>query len=250
MEEASCTARFVLFRWLPRMAVIAAVLAFPVVSASGQSPASPSTPTAASPAGEAVPAPCPHVANVNHPIDQILRVKVKGTLDSGHLKPGKELWFTVAGGMAYPGCTLEEDSVVYAHVTSASSSKNPNASELSLVFDHADCAGHAKQELKMRLIGLVGPPDQSNHMHDVMPSEVAGRGRKIDDTMADTNGLDMELNPGGPPHTVRPGIVVGIPKVKLEPQGGPGCSARMISTERSVQLGTGAELLLVVSVAK
>jgi hypothetical protein len=92
---------------------------------------------------------------VNHPIDQILRVKVKGTLDSGHLKPGKELWFTVAGGMAYPGCTLEEDSVVYAHVTSASSSKNPNASELSLVFDHADCAGHAKQELKMRLIGLV-----------------------------------------------------------------------------------------------
>jgi hypothetical protein len=60
----------------------------------------------------------------------------------------------------------------------------------------------------------------------------------------------MELNPGGPPHTVRPGIVVGIPKVKLEPQGGPGCSARMISTERSVQLGTGAELLLVVSVAK
>jgi hypothetical protein len=238
------------FRWLPRIAGIAVVLAFPVVSAFGQNPASPSTPAAAAPAGEAAPPPCPHVADVDHPINQVLRVKVKGTVDSGHLKPGKELWFTVAGGMAYPGCTLEEDSVVYAHVTAASSSKSPNASELSLVFDRADCAGHAKQELKMRLIGLVGPPDESGHMHDAMPTEVGGRGRKIDDTMASTNGLDLELNPGGPPHTVRPGIVVGIPKVKLEPQGGPGCSARMISTERSVQLGTGAELLLVVPAAK
>jgi hypothetical protein len=177
-------------------------------------------------------------------------VTVKGTLDSGHLKPGKELWFTVAGGMAYPGCTLEVDSVVYAHVTSATSSKNSNVSELSLDFDRADCAGHAKQELKMRLIGLLGPPDERGHTHDAMPTEVAGRGRKIDDTMASTNGLDLDLNPGGPPHTVRPGIVVGIPKVKLEPQGGPGCSARMISTERSVQVGTGAELLLVVPAAK
>jgi hypothetical protein len=39
-------------------------------------------------------------------------------------------------------------------------------------------------------------------------------------------------------------------KVKLEPQGGPGCSAKITSTERSIQLGTGAELLLVVSKQK
>lgn len=238
------------FYWLPRMAGIAVVLAFPAVSAFGQSPAGQSTPSAAAPAGEAAPAPCPHVADVDHPINQVLRVTVKGTVDSGHLKPGKELWFTVVGGMAYPGCTLEADAVVYAHVTAASSSKSPNASELSLAFDRADCAGHSKQEVKMRLIGLVGPPDESAHMHDAMPTEVGGRGRKIDDTMASTNGLDLELNPGGPPHTVRPGIVVGIPKVKLEPQGGPDCSARMISTDRSIQLGTGAQLLLVVAAPK
>jgi hypothetical protein len=238
------------FCWLPRMAGIAVILAFPAVSAFGQAPAAPSTPAMAAPTGESAPAPCPHVADADHPINQVLQVKVTGTLDSGHLKPGKQVWFSVVKGMAYPGCTLEQDVVVYAHVTSASSSKNPNASELSLVFDRADCTGHAKQELKMRLIGLVGPPDERGHMHDAMPTEVGGRGRNIDDTMAGTNGLDLELNPGGPPHTVRPGIVVGIPKVKLEPQGGPGCSARMTSTERSIQLGTGSELLLVVPAAK
>jgi len=102
----------------------------------------------------------------------------------------------------------------------------------------------------MRLIGLVGPPDESSHMHDAMPTEVGGSGRKIDDTMASTNGLDLELNPGGPPHTVRPGIVVGMKNVKLEPQGGPDCSARLTSTERSIQLGTGAQLLLVVAAPK
>jgi len=233
--------------WLPGIAGVALVLAFPAVSAFGQSPAGSSP---AAPATGTTPAPCQRVADVDHPINQVLQVKVKGFLDSGHLKEGKEVWFTVVGGMEYPGCTLEADSVVYAHVAEVSSSKNPNASELSLVFDHADCAGHAKQELQMKLIGLVAPPDQTDKMHDAMPVGVVGGGRKIEDAMAGTNGLDMDLNPGGPPHTVRPGIVLGMKKVKLEPQGGPGCSAKITSTERSIQLGTGAELLLVVSKQK
>lgn len=236
--------------WLPRIAGAALILAFPAFSAFGQTAASPSTPAAAAPATATAPAPCQRVADVDHPLSQTLQVKVKGFLDSGHLKPGKEVWFTVVGGMEYPGCTLEADSVVYAHVVNVSSSKSPKASELSLAFDRADCSGHAKQELPMKLIGLVAPPDQSEKMHDAMPVAVHQSGRKIDDAMAGTNALDMDLNPGGPPHTVRPGIVLGMKNVKLEPQGGPGCSARITSTEHSIQLGTGAELLLVVAKQK
>jgi hypothetical protein len=60
--------------------------------------------------------------------------------------------------------------------------------------------------------------------------------------------MDEELNPGGPPHTIHPGIVVNIPKVKLEPEGGPGCSARLTSTSRSVELGPGSQLLLTMAI--
>jgi hypothetical protein len=35
-----------------------------------------------------------------------------------------------------------------------------------------------------------------------------------------------------------------MPKVKLEPEAGQGCSAKITSTNHSVQLGTGTELIL------
>jgi len=44
---------------------------------------------------------------------------------------------------------------------------------------------------------------------------------------------------------VHPGIVVHMPKLKLEIAGGPGCSARFSSTNRSIQLEPGSELLLI-----
>jgi hypothetical protein len=87
-------------------------------------------------------------------------------------------------------------------------------------------------------------------MHDSAPTKVAGGGRKISDTVEAGNGLDAKLNPGGTPHTVRPGVVVALPKIKLEPQGGPECSTRLTSTDKSVQLEQDATLLLVVALAK
>jgi hypothetical protein len=81
-------------------------------------------------------------------------------------------------------------------------------------------------------------------MHEDMPTQVAGSARQIDNAVAGTNALDMELNPGGPPHTVRPGIVVGVPNLKLEPTAGPECSDKLSSTASKIQLGPGSELIL------
>jgi hypothetical protein len=39
-------------------------------------------------------------------------------------------------------------------------------------------------------------------------------------------------------------LVVGMSNLKLEPEGGPGCSARISSTNRDVELQTGVELIL------
>jgi len=202
-----------------------------------------SAPTA--PEIEAAKPACQPGDTTDRPINTTIEARVTGELDSAHLKPGKEVWVKVVYGLAYPGCRLDEDAILYGHVTSAASSKNPNASELSLIFDRADCAGHAKKELPLRLIGLVAPVDTSRHIHDELPTEVAGGARSIQAAVAGTvNAADENLNPGGAPHTVHPGIVVHMPEVKLEPEGGPGCSARFTSTNRTIQIGAGSEMIL------
>lgn len=177
------------------------------------------------------------------PTNSTVEAKVM-SIDSSKLKPGKEIWLKVAHGVIYQGCRLEPDAVVYAHVLSASGGKGATSSDLSLSFDHADCSGHDKQPFKLRVIAVVGPPDAKHAMHEDMPSQVAGGGRQIDSAAVGTNALDMDLNPGGPPRTVHPGIVVGVPNVKLEPTAGPECSDKLTSTASKIQLGTGSELIL------
>jgi hypothetical protein len=195
------------------------------------------------PAGATTPAPCAALADTTIPINSTVEAKVTG-IDSAHLKPGKEIWLKVAHGVIYSSCTLEPDSAVYAHILSATGGKGATSSELSFSFDHADCSGHDKQPFKLRVIAVVGPPDQKRNMHEDLPTQVAGGARRIDDAVAGSNALDMELNPGGPPHTVRPGIVVGVRNLKLEPTAGPECSDKLTSTSSKIQLAPGSELIL------
>lgn len=190
---------------------------------------------------------CVALADTTIPTNSTVQAKVM-SIDSSKLKPGKEIWFKVVNGVIYQGCTLEPDSVVYAHVMSASGGKGATSSELSLSFDRADCSGHDKQPFKLRVIAVVGPNTGQKHkMHDDMPSEVAGSGRQIDQVAAGTNAADLDLNPGGSPHTVHPGIVVGVPNLKLEPTAGPDCSDKMTSTQSKIQLGSDSELILAVT---
>jgi hypothetical protein len=191
---------------------------------------------------------CPTFDSADIPLDQTLELKVTGTLDSAHLKPGKEIYAQVVHGLIYPECTLDMNSIVYGHVTAVASSRNPDTAELGLAFDHADCAGHSKTPLSFHLIALLPPPDESaGSLHGSVPTEVSGGSRRITDTVAQTTAYDALLSNGGKTHTVHPGAVIGIPSMKLDPLGGPGCSARITSSARSVQLGTGLELILTLS---
>jgi hypothetical protein len=199
--------------------------------------------TAASTSQTPAAAPCAALAETSIATNSTVEAKVTG-IDSSKLKPGKEIWLKVAHGVIYQSCTLDPDSVVYAHVISATGGKGATSSELSLSFDHADCSGHDKQPFKLRVIAVVGPPNSKRNMHEDMPTQVAGGARRIDDAVAGTNALDMELNPGGPPHTVHPGIVVGVPNLKLEPTAGAECSDKMTSTASKIQLAPGSELIL------
>ncbi len=189
---------------------------------------------------------CAQIPDSDIPLANTMQAKVTNPLEAAHLKPGKKVWVNAAAGMIYPGCRLESDAAIYGTVTAASASKDPASSELSIDFNAADCTGHTKQVMKFVLIGVIAPPGQSRNMHDAVPTQVNGSGRQISDTLAGTNGDDAQLNPGGPSKTVKPGVVVGFKSLKLEPQGGPQCSARLTSTDKNIQLAQGAILLLAV----
>jgi hypothetical protein len=185
--------------------------------------------------------PCAAIGDTEIPLSTTIRAKVTNLLDAAHLKPGKKIWLNSAYGMVYPGCTLEQDAAIYGTVTAAASSKNPNASELSLEFDSVDCTGHAKHPMKLLVVGVLAPPDQLKNSHDAMPIELQGGGRQVSDAAANTN---SKQNPGSSSHAIRPGIVLGFKSLKLEPQGGPQCSAKLTSTERNIELPPGAIFLL------
>ncbi|HLY42068.1 MAG TPA: hypothetical protein VKR52_12720 [Terracidiphilus sp.] len=198
-------------------------------------------------AGQADQSSCPKIAETEVPLNQVVNARVDSWLDSGHLKPGKEFWVKVAFPIAFTECSLDGDSDVYGKVTSASGGKD--GSELSIEFDRADCSGH-KKDLKFWVIALLASPDELKSAHDAMPTAVKGGGRRISDTVGTTTEYDTLLNPGGTPNTVKPGIVVGYPKIKLDPSGGPGCSAKLTSTDKNIHLGTGTQMILMMGRAK
>jgi hypothetical protein len=200
-------------------------------------------PAAPSDTGQAA---CAQIPDSDIPLANTMQAKVTIPMEAAHLKPGKKVWVNAVVGMIYPGCTLESDAAIYGTVTAASASKNPAAAELAIDFNSADCTGHSKQNVKFILIGVVAPPDQLRNSHDAVPTQVAGSGRQISNTAGATGGYDAQLNPGGAPNSVKPGVVLGFKGLKLEPQGGPQCSGRLTSTDKNIQLGQGAVLLLAV----
>jgi hypothetical protein len=192
---------------------------------------------------------CPPSPDTDVPFGATIQAKVTGLLDSGQLKAGKGIWVTVVNGLVFPGCGLKTGSALYGHVTAAVAQKNPDASELSLVLDHADCEDHARKAMPLRLIGLVAPPDEGVKERDPVPGGLHGTRKSAPTAQVAIDSGD-QLNPGGPPHTVHPGVVAGVPNIKLELQGGPACSARFSSSNRSLQLQPGSVLILVVQGAQ
>jgi tetratricopeptide (TPR) repeat protein len=176
------------------------------------------------------------------PTNVTIEAQIVGWLDSKHAKPGQPVTLKAVHEWVGPDCKLPEGAMLYGKVLESSNGKG--GSELALMFDQADCKGQNRKQLSLRTIGLVGPPDDRKAYHDAMPVEVKGA-RDISHTV-DAMGLkdDENLNPGGPPKTVHPGIVVGLKEVKMTPEAGPQCSALLTSTESSVHIGIGSEFIL------
>ena len=175
-------------------------------------------------------------------VKSAMAVSVPLLMDAGHLKPGKEFYVKMVNGWQDPECTLDDGAFIYGKVTESGKASN-GSPQLSLKFERGDCNGHANKPLGLRLIGVVGTADFEG-MHDAMPVKVAGGGRSIGDAVVGQDFLDLNLNPGGLPHTIHPGIVVRIPKLQIEVGGGPGCSDRLTTTDSILRLAPKTVFLL------
>jgi hypothetical protein len=230
---------------LPAFLICCAVPLSVQTLAGQEKPAIEVPPAPPNAANEGKQASCPDVLDAAILTKSTIEAKVIGKLEASHQKAGKKLWLNSIYEMDVPGCRMRPGAPVYGIVTAASSSKNPDSSELSLEFDAADCLGHDKQPMKLVVIGVFAPPDEQPRGHDAVPTEVQGGAHQISDTEASTSGYDAKLNPAGPVR-VSPGSVFGFKNLKLEPQAGPQCSARFTSTNRNLVLPPGTVLLLTV----
>lgn len=177
------------------------------------------------------------------PTNATIEAQIVGWLDSEHAKPGQPVTLKVVHEWISEDCRLPVGAMLYGDVLASSGGKN--GGELALAFDHGDCFKQGKKDLSLRLIGVVAPPGERKALHDSMPTELQG-GRKDISVTAAAMGIqeDENLNPGGPPHTVHPGIVVGLSGVTMTPEAGPRCSALMTSVGHSVRLDMGSEFIL------
>jgi len=212
-------------------------LAPPVVASSQAA-----GPTASSSDGN--PPACDQYSNQNgdHPLNSSILGGMVVGLDSKHLKVGQSIQAKVLRDWIAPSCALTKGTALYGHVLAATASKSPGGSELAIVFDRGDCSGRPKQQLSLRIVGVVGSDTAYSGVHNAMPTEVHGGARSISSTAAsmgtesdaDMNGLQL----------IHTGAVVGAPHLKLVPEGGPQCSAMLTSEQPSVRLGTGTELIM------
>jgi hypothetical protein len=213
-------------------------------SVSGLAPAVVASPQAASSSSDGKAPACDQYSNQNgdHQLDSSILGGMVVGLDSKHLKVGQSIQAKVLREWIAPGCALAKGTALYGHVLAATASKSPGGSELAIVFDHGDCSGRPRQQLSLRVVGVVGSDTAYSGVHNAMPTEVHGGARSISSTAA-SMGAESDADMNGP-KLIHTGAVVGAPHLKLVPEGGPQCSALLTSEQPSVHLGTDMKFVL------
>jgi tetratricopeptide (TPR) repeat protein len=198
----------------------------------------------ASSSSDGKPSDCNQYSNQDgdHNFSSAILGGIVGGLDSKHLKVGQSIQVKILRDWIAPSCALTTGAALYGHVLAATASKTPGGSELAVVFDHGDCSGRPKQELSLRIIGLVRRDTDYAGVHNAMPTEVHGGAKSISTTAA-SMGTESDDDTKSP-KLIHTGAVLGVPHLKLVPEGGPQCSAMLTSEEPSIRLGSDAEFIL------
>ncbi|MDE3199468.1 MAG: tetratricopeptide repeat protein [Acidobacteriota bacterium] len=193
---------------------------------------------------------CAELSTADMPLGDAIELSLSSSLDSAHLKPGKEIYGKVVHGLEYPGCTLNQGAVLYGKVTVASKGDKNSEAKLGFEFNRGECTNASGSKtvtkpLQLAVIAVLTPKDDRQaHLHDMAPVEIGGAGRRIQDAVNADNGTDIGLNENEKPKTVHAGLVFGEAKFKLDPTGGPSCTALVQDKGSSVRIGSRSEIVL------
>ena len=166
------------------------------------------------------------------------------------MKVGKEISIKVVHAFMIPTCRLEVGAILSGHVTEAIPGKGDEQPQLGIVLEQAECGGKGKQELPLRLISLVAAaegPQGNGSIGSIKIGRNGGQGTEPADVvdLGDTRNSNREKIPD----LISSGSVQGVPGIRLDPSGGPACSALLSSAEKRLHLPPETKLLLVVPAA-
>ena len=190
-----------------------------------------------------------------------IEAKLVHALQAGRVRVGDPVFAKVQVKWQGSGCSLREGAILRGRVLAETTrSKAAKTSQVSLLFEGAECEGGDMQALPMTLAALIVPdPAGDRNAYEPMALSAAIGGIQ--------NGA-MERKPPGhsritpsqiratriaepqhrhKPQAVKPGEVVGIDGVKLAVASGPQGSSVISSTRRNLNLEAATQIVLLIN---
>lgn len=190
-------------------------------------------------------------------------------MEAGRVKPGDSILAKVDVEWDTPTCILRKGAILKGRVVSETPrSKTAKTSDLSLLFESAQCGGRDLKPLALTVAALIAPdPHRDSSLYrdqENQPlSEAVGLGLGDGGSAGAGSGFSSGSNMRSviaaaatayveptrykPPKAVLPGQVVGISGVKLSVGSGAEGSSIVSSSNHNVRLDVGSQLVLVPS---
>jgi hypothetical protein len=180
-----------------------------------------------------------------------VQAELVGVLDAAHAKIGDPVFAKVRIKWEDSNCPLQERALLKGRVVAQTPiSKIEKTSQLSVLFDTAECGKKDMRPLSLTLAALTAPDlrkDADNSKYQSLGDApgVALQGGMRNLSAAAFSVYNQPYRAPQLPKTVLPGQVVGIDGLKIAMGAGPEGSTTLSASRRNVRLETGSILVLV-----
>ncbi len=175
-----------------------------------------------------------------------IRAQLVGNLNAKLLQADQPVFAKVEEEWSGQGCLLRQDALLKGRILSASLHQNKQPSEVSVLFESAECGGPGLKPLALTLAAVLAPESDHAQDHYVPLSEAIGLAPAGGIRGAGSAAAIAVFEPRqSRPLSIQPGTVYGIAQLKLRVGTGPEASSVLYSSARNVQLESRSVLVLV-----
>jgi hypothetical protein len=152
-----------------------------------------------------------------------------------------------------PSCDLRAGAIIRGHVvTQKAYSKTEKTSEIGIAFESGQCGGRDMKPLSLTVAAVTAPylsgyfdspaSEELQPLSSAIGLTLNGGLRSLSQASAT---VLAEPRPAGPPRSVKPGQILGIPHLAISVGQGPLRASIFRSTGRNVQLSPGTQFVLI-----